>query len=76
MLLQMQQFYITKMMMLIFSIIVICLYLYSVCLVYRGLKNTFQWLLPNLAYAIRKILLRNFNYVQCLNLAQWKRHGL
>ena len=39
-------------------------------------RNTFQWLLPNLAYAIRKILLKNFSYVQYLNIAQWKRHGL
>ena len=38
-LLPMQQFYITKMMMLIFSITVMCLYLYSVCLVYRVFKE-------------------------------------
>ena len=40
-LLPMQQFYITKMMMLIFSITVMCPYLYSVCLVCRVLKNTY-----------------------------------
>ena len=34
------------------------------------LRNQLQWLLPNLGYTIRKILLRNFNYVQCLNIAQ------
>ena len=38
-LLPMQQFYITKIMMLIFSITVMCLYLYSVCLVYRVFKE-------------------------------------
>ena len=82
MLLQMPLFYITKMIMLIFYVTVICLYL---CLYVSvsGLpsfkehisRNTYQWLLPNLAYATRKILLRNFNYVHCLNLAQWKRHS-
>ena len=46
--------------MLISSFIVICWYLYSVCLVSRVLKNiyfkdTFQWLLPNIAYSIWKI---------------------
>ena len=30
-------------------------------------RNTFQWLLPNIAYAIQKRVLRNLNYVQCLN---------
>ena len=40
-LLPMQQFYITKMMMLIFSITVMCPYLYSVSLVCRVLKNTY-----------------------------------
>ena len=39
MLLSMQQFYITKSM--IFSIIVMCSYLYLVCLVCRVLKNTY-----------------------------------
>ena len=41
----------TKMMMLILSIIVMCSYLYLVCLLYRVLKkpsNTFQCLLPNI----------------------------
>ena len=37
----MQQFYISKIMMLIFSIIVMCPLLYSVCLVYQVLKNTY-----------------------------------
>ena len=36
-----QQFYITKMTMLIVSYIVMCSYLYSVCLVSRVLKNTY-----------------------------------
>ena len=40
-LLSMQQFYITKMMILIFSIIEMRSYLYSVCLVSRVLKNTY-----------------------------------
>ena len=39
-LLSMQQFYITKVMILIFSIIAMCSYFYTVCLVYRVLKNT------------------------------------
>ena len=42
--------YITKMMMLIFSIIITRLYLYSVCLVCRILKNTYfkehPWVIP------------------------------
>ena len=38
----MRQFYINKMLMLIFSIIAICLYLYSECLVCRVLKNKDQ----------------------------------
>ena len=40
-LLPMQQFYITKMIMSIFCIIVTCPYIYSVCLVYQVLKNTY-----------------------------------
>ena len=30
--------------------------------------STFQWLLLNITYAILKIILRNLNYVQCLNM--------
>ena len=37
----MQYLYITKLMMLIFSIIAMCLYLYSMCMVCRVLKNTY-----------------------------------
>ena len=40
-LLPMQQFYITTMIMLIFSIIVMCQYLYSLCLVSQVLKGTY-----------------------------------
>ena len=40
-LLPIQQFYITNVMMLVFSIIVMCSYLYSVCLVCCDLKNTY-----------------------------------
>ena len=36
-----QQFYLFKMMMLIFSIIVKCWYLYSACLIFQVLKNTY-----------------------------------
>ena len=53
MLLPMQQFYITKMMMLIFTIIVMCLYLYSVCLIS---KNSLGLLLTNIA------LMNSFNF--------------
>ena len=68
--LQFQQFCITKLMMLIFSIIVSCRFLKNT------FKETFQWLLPNMAYSIWKILLRKFNYVECLNMVQSIRHGL
>ena len=40
-LLPMQQFYITTMIMLTFSVIVMCQYLYSMCLVSRVLKDTY-----------------------------------
>ena len=36
-----QQFYITKIIMLILSVIAMCSYLYSVCLVSRVSKNTY-----------------------------------
>ena len=39
-------------------------------------RNTFQWLLPDTAYAIWKTILRNLNYFQCLNIALSKRHSL
>ena len=42
MLLPMQQFYFPKTMKLIFSIVVMCLYLYSVCLICRVSSNTFK----------------------------------
>ena len=32
-------------------------------------RDTFQWLLPNMAFAIWKARLRNLHYVQCLNIA-------
>ena len=58
-------------MMLILSIIVICSYLHSVCLVSAVLKNIkyFKKHLPNGAYAIRKTISRNLNYARCLNIA-------
>ena len=48
-----------------------CSCLYSVCLIYRVLKKTFSintldWLLPNIAYAMWKKILRNLKYVHCL----------
>ena len=67
----MQQFYILKMMMLIISIIVMCLYLYSLCMVCRDLNNKGQVsvIVSNRGYAIWKTILRNLNYVQYLNIA-------
>ena len=56
--------------MLISFIIVMCSYLYSVCLVCLVLKSSYfkehlpvvQWLLSNTIYAIRKTMQRNLNY--------------
>ena len=31
-------------------------------------RNIFLWLLPNIAYATWKIVLRNLNYLQCLDM--------
>ena len=55
-----------------------CAYLYSACLVCRVLKihiprNKLWWLLPNIAYVMRKTILRNLDYVQCLNIALMKK---
>ena len=36
-------------------------------------RNTFQWLLPNIAFAIWKTRLRNLHYVQCLNIAPMEK---
>ena len=69
----MQQFCITKMMMLIFSINAMRSYLYALCLVCRVSKNTLEWLLPNIADAIRRTKLRNLNHVQCSNLAPMEK---
>ena len=62
------------MMMLIFSIIIICSYLYSVCLVSAVLKNIYfkkhlLVLASKWSHAIRKTIPGNLNYVQCLNIA-------
>ena len=35
-------------------------------------RDTFQWVLPNIAFAIWKKRLRNLHYVQCLNIAPMK----
>lgn len=57
--------------------ITICSCLYSVCLAFSaGLEATFQWLLPNTAYAIRKTILRNLNYVQWLSMALMEKTWL
>ena len=40
---------------------------YVIYLVLR--RNSLQWLLPNIAYAIWKTILKTLNYVQCLNIA-------
>ena len=39
-------------------------------------RNTFQWLLPNIAFAIWKTILRNLHYVQCLNIAPMQKAWL
>ena len=61
------------MMMLIFSIIVMCSNLYLMCLVLQVLKKLLSVVASkyNLcdAYAIWKTILRNLNYIQCLNIA-------
>ena len=69
----MQPFYKTKMMMLVFSIIVMYLHFFPVGLVSRVLKNTrFKEYLSMVAskYNICDMekILRNLNYVQCLNI--------
>ena len=73
-----QQFYIAKMMMLIFSVIVMCSYLYSVCLVSWVLKNTY--LKEHLSVIASKYSICdtekktwNLHYVQCLNIAPTKK---
>ena len=68
-----QQFYIAKMMILIFTIIAMRSYLYSVCLVCIDLKNTYfiehPWVIA-FKYSICDMENdRNLNYVPCLNLA-------
>ena len=64
--------------MLIFFIIVMCSYVYSVVL-FREFsrtptsRNTFQWLLSTIAYTIQKIIVKSLNYVQCLNIAPMEK---
>ena len=75
------------MMMLIFSIIVMCSYLYLVCLLYRVLKKTYlkqhlsvvastmkllSFMLPHIAYLLRKTILK-LNFVQFLNIVPMKK---
>ena len=74
-LLPMQPFYISKMMMLIFSIILMCFYLYSVRLVCRVSNNKEQLSVVASKYSITiwKTILRNLNYVQCLNIAPMEK---
>ena len=68
-LLPMQQLYTTKMMMWIFSIIVMCSYLYAVCLVCRVLKNIY--FKEHLSVVASRYSIcdmennRNLNYVLC-----------
>ena len=70
--------WITKLNFKVLSVIAMCSHLYPVWLVSRVLKstisrNTFQWLLPNIAFAIWKTRLRNLHYVQCLNIAPMEK---
>ena len=69
----MQQFYITQMMMLIFTIIVMHSYPYSVCLVCLVLKKTFfnehRCVIASKYSICNTENIRNLNYVYCLNLA-------
>ena len=70
--------WITKLNLKVLSVIAMCSHLYPVWLVSRVLKstisrNTFQWLLPNIAFAIWKTRLRNLHYVQCLNIAPMEK---
>ena len=51
--------------MLTLSVIVICLYLYPVCLVSRVLKNTYF----KEQFSVVASKYRNLHYVQCLNIA-------
>ena len=75
--LPMQQFHTTQMMMLIFTIIVMYSYLYSVCLHCLVLKNTYftepPWVIAS-KYSISNTEdNRNLIYVYCLNLALMKK---
>ena len=36
-------------------------------------RNTSQWLLPNISFAISKTRYRNLHYVQCLNIAPMEK---
>ena len=61
-------------MMLIFSVLCMCLLPYSAEYSFCRFLNSIYfkehiWLLPNIAYAQYSIILRNLNYVQCLNIA-------
>ena len=73
----MQQFHITQMMMLIFPIIVMHSYIYSVCLVCLVLKDTYfkdhPWVIAS-KYSISNTEdNRNVNYVYYLNLAPMEK---
>ena len=72
-LLAMQQFYFTQMMMLIFTIIVMHSYLSSVCWICLILKNTYlkehPWVIASKYSIYNTENNRNLNYVYCLNLA-------
>ena len=55
-----------------------CSYLFPVHLVSRVIKNTyfketFHWLLPNIAYAIWKAIPENLNYLQCLTITPMEK---
>ena len=77
-LLPIHQFQITKMMMLIFSVLCMCLLPYSAEYSFCRFLNSIYfkeqiWLLQNIAYAQYSIILRNLNYVQCLNIAPMEK---
>ena len=66
------------MMMLIFSIILVCLYVYFSGLVFWVLRNTHfkehrSVVAPKYSNTIWKIILKSLNYVQCLNIASMEK---
>ena len=70
-LLPMQQFHITKMMMLIFSITVMCPYLYSVCLIYRVFKENLSVVASKYRICDTENNTREFKL--CLNIAPMEK---